>query len=93
MLRINPHYARMGKSYLFAEIAHRVAKFRADHPDTNVISMGIGDVTQPLVPCVINALHAAVDDMAVRKLFTATARNRGIPSCVKLWPWSMPRAA
>ena len=53
MLRINPHYARMGKSYLFAEIAHRVAKFRADHPDTNVISMGIGDVTQPLVPCVI----------------------------------------
>lgn len=63
MLRINSHYARMGKSYLFAEIAHRVAAFREEHPGTNVISMGIGDVTQPLVPSVIRALHAAVDDM------------------------------
>ena len=63
MLRTNPHYARMGKSYLFAEIAHRVEAFRKAHPGTGVISMGIGDVTQPLVPSVIRALHAAVDDM------------------------------
>ena len=79
MLRINPHYARMGKSYLFAEIAHRVAKFRAAHPDTNVISMGIGDVTQPLVPCVINALHAAVDDMGSSETFHGYGPEQGYP--------------
>ena len=77
MLRTNPHYARMGKSYLFAEIAHRVAAFRKAHPGTGVISMGIGDVTQPLVPSVIRALHAAVDDMGSPDAFHGYGPEQG----------------
>ena len=77
MLRTNPHYARMGKSYLFAEIAHRVEAFRKAHPGTGVISMGIGDVTQPLVPSVIRALHAAVDDMGSPDAFHGYGPEQG----------------
>ena len=77
MLRTNPHYARMGKSYLFAEIAHRVAAFRKAHPGTDVISMGIGDVTQPLVPSVIRALHAAVNDMGSPEGFHGYGPEQG----------------
>lgn len=77
MLRINPHYARMGKSYLFAEIAHRVTAFRTAHPDANVISMGIGDVTQPLAPSVVRALHAAVDDMGSAEGFHGYGPEQG----------------
>ena len=77
MLRTNPHYSRMGKSYLFAEIAHRVEAFRKAHPGTGVISMGIGDVTQPLVPSVIRALHAAVDDMGSPDAFHGYGPEQG----------------
>lgn len=83
MLRTNPHYARMGKSYLFAEIAHRVEAFRKAHPGTGVISMGIGDVTQPLVPSVIRRCTPPWTTWAVRTLSTATARNRDTPFCAK----------
>ena len=77
MLRTNPHYARMGKSYLFAEIAHRVAAFRKAHPGTGVISMGIGDVTQPLAPAVIEAMHKAVDEMASKDTFHGYGPEQG----------------
>lgn len=63
MLTINTHYLELEASYLFAEIERRVADYKAAHPGARVISLGIGDVTRPLVPAVIDALHKAVDEM------------------------------
>src|SRR5215813_11220835 len=64
MARINDHYLELKRSYLFTDIAARIKAFQAEHPDARIIRLGIGDVTQPLPPAVISALHAAVDDMA-----------------------------
>lgn len=63
MVKINPNFLKLDANYLFAEIEHRVSEFKANFPDKKVISLGIGDVTRPLVPAVINALHEAVDEM------------------------------
>jgi len=62
--RVNDHYLKLRSSYLFTEIARRVKAFQDEHPDARIIRLGIGDVTRPLVPAVIRALHAAVDEMA-----------------------------
>jgi LL-diaminopimelate aminotransferase len=61
---INEQYLKLKSSYLFTEIARRVRAFQEAHPDASVIRLGIGDVTRPLPAAVIQALHAAVDDMA-----------------------------
>ncbi len=63
MVQVNQNYLSLQKNYLFTEIAQRVRAYREAHPDQRVISLGIGDVTKPLVPAVIEALHAAVNDM------------------------------
>ncbi len=63
MPRINEHYLALNASYLFAEIKRRTAAFREAHPEAKVISLGIGDVTQPLPPSVIQALEDAVREM------------------------------
>ena len=60
---INEHFLNLSGNYLFAEIAKKVKTFREQNPQTDVISLGIGDVTQPLCPAVIEALHRAVDEM------------------------------
>ena len=67
--RINEHYLKLKSSYLFTEIARRVKAFQEAHPDARVIRLGIGDVTQPLPPAVIRALHEAVDEMARPETF------------------------
>lgn len=59
MPRINEHYLSLNASYLFAEIKRRTEAFRAEHPEARVISLGIGDVTQPLPPVVVSALETA----------------------------------
>lgn len=64
MARVNEHYLKLRSSYLFSEIARRVSAFAAAQPDARIIRLGIGDVTQPLVPAVVRALHEAVDEMA-----------------------------
>lgn len=64
MAHVNENYAKLPGSYLFSDIAHRAAAFQEKHPDVELIKMGIGDVTRPLAPAVIEAMHAAVDDMA-----------------------------
>lgn len=69
MARINEHYQKLRASYLFSEIARRVKTFQAAHPEARVIRLGIGDVTQPLPPAVVQALHAAVDEMARAETF------------------------
>lgn len=69
MTRINPDFLRLKSNYLFADVARKVQEFKAAHPDKHVISLGIGDVTRPLVPAVIDALHRAVDEMGQEKSF------------------------
>lgn len=66
MLHVNENYAQIKPTYLFAEIAHRVAAHQQAHPEAKVIRLGIGDVTEPLAPSVIAAMHKAVDDEAGR---------------------------
>jgi LL-diaminopimelate aminotransferase len=67
--RINDHYLKLKSSYLFTEIARRVKEFQAAHPEARLIRLGIGDVTRPLPPAVIGALHEAVDEMARAETF------------------------
>ena len=62
MLHVNENYAKVKPTYLFAEIAHRVSAHQAANPGAKVIRLGIGDVTEPLAPSVIAAMHKAVDD-------------------------------
>jgi LL-diaminopimelate aminotransferase len=69
MIRINENYLKLRAGYLFPEIGRRVRAFKEAHPQAKVISMGIGDVTQPLAPAVIEAMHQAVDEMGKRETF------------------------
>ena len=69
MARVNDHYLKLKRSYLFTDIAARVKAFQAEHPEARIIRLGIGDVTQPLPPAVIDALHAAVDEMTRSETF------------------------
>ena len=69
MALINEHYLKLTKNYLFADIAKKVNAFKVSHPKADVISLGIGDVTQPLCPAVIKAMHKAVDEMAAKETF------------------------
>lgn len=64
MFQANGYYGQLAGNYLFAEVAKRAASFKAANPQADVIRMGIGDVTRPLVPAVIDAMHKAVDEMA-----------------------------
>ena len=77
MALINEHFLKLQKNYLFADIAKKVNAFKVSHPKANVISLGIGDVTQPLCSAVIEAMHKAVDDMATKKNFHGYGPEQG----------------
>jgi LL-diaminopimelate aminotransferase len=77
MARINEDYRKLKAGYLFPEIGRRVARFCADHPQANVIRLGIGDVTEPLPRALIEAWHKAVDEMAVRSTFRGYGPEQG----------------
>ena len=77
MIRLNENYLKLPGSYLFAEVGKRSRAFAAAHPETEVISLGIGDVTQPLVPAIIRALHEAVDEMGDAASFHGYAPDLG----------------
>jgi len=74
---INRHFLELPGNYLFSEIARRVAQFKSNHPKTDVISLGIGDVTRPLVPAVIDALHQAVAEQADPLTFRGYGPEQG----------------
>lgn len=74
---INQNYTLLQKSYLFTDIAHKVAAYKKANPDRKVISLGIGDVTKPLVPAVIEALHAAVEEMGTAEHFHGYGPEQG----------------
>jgi LL-diaminopimelate aminotransferase len=75
--RINDHYQKLQAGYLFPEIRRRTQAFAAANPDARVIRLGVGDVTLPLVPAVIEALHSAVDDMADAATFQGYPPENG----------------
>ena len=77
MARINEHYAKLPASYLFPEIGRRVRAYQAAHPDARVIRLGIGDVTEPLAPAIVTAMHAAVDEMGKRETFRGYGPEQG----------------
>src|SRR5690554_2601441 len=77
MVTINENYLKLSGGYLFTEIGRRVAKFKAENPETSVISLGIGDVTRPLPPTAIKSLHQAVDEMAQPETFRGYGPEQG----------------
>jgi LL-diaminopimelate aminotransferase len=77
MARINEHYAKLPASYLFPEIGRRVRAYAAAHPDAKVIRLGIGDVTEPLAPAIVEAMHTAVDEMGKRETFRGYGPEQG----------------
>ncbi len=77
MALVNENYLKLQGSYLFAEIAHRVQKFKAENPEAEVISLGIGDVTLPLPQVSIEAMHKAVDEMANKETFRGYGPEQG----------------
>lgn len=77
MAKVNPNYQKLPGSYLFSEIARRTAAYSEAHPEAKLIKMGIGDVTRPLVPAVIEAMHAAVEDMAKSETFHGYGPEQG----------------
>lgn len=77
MARINEEYLKLPGSYLFADIAHKVEAFKRAHPETEIIRLGIGDVTRPLPPSVIAALHKAVDEQATPEGFRGYGPEQG----------------
>ena len=69
MFTANGDYANLKGNYLFYEVGKRARAYAEAHPDAELIRMGIGDVTQPLVPAVISAMHRAVDEMSRAETF------------------------
>ena len=74
---INENYKKLAGAYLFSEIARKVKAYKAEAPEAEIISLGIGDVTQPLCPAVVKALHKAADEMACSATFRGYGPERG----------------
>ena len=77
MALVNEHFLKLSNNYLFADIAKKVNAYKVSKPNQKVISLGIGDVTRPLCPAVINAMHKAVDEMASKATFRGYGPERG----------------
>ena len=77
MVKVNDNYLKLPGSYLFSTIAKKVAAYQEANPDKKLIRLGIGDVTQPLAPAIIDALHKAVDEMASAETFHGYAPDLG----------------
>ncbi|MBO7191265.1 MAG: LL-diaminopimelate aminotransferase [Elusimicrobiaceae bacterium] len=77
MTAVNPHYLKLQGSYLFSTIAKKVAAYKEAHPQTQVISLGIGDVSQPLVPAVVEALQQAGREMGQAETFRGYGPEQG----------------
>jgi len=77
MFKINENYLKLPGSYLFSDIGKKVRAFSEANPDKSIIRLGIGDVTLPLAPAVISALHMATDEMAIKGTFKGYAPDLG----------------
>ena len=77
MFKVNENYLKLPGSYLFSTVARKQREYCAAHPDKEVIRLSIGDVTQPLAPVIIDALHKAVDEMGAAETFHGYAPDLG----------------
>ncbi len=77
MIKINENYLKLQDSYLFSTIAKKVANYINEHPDRKIIKLGIGDVTRPIVPKVIEAMHKATDEMMNIETFRGYGPEQG----------------
>lgn len=77
MIKINDNYLKLQGSYLFSTIAKKVKAFSEENPESKIIRLGIGDVTQPLTPTIIGALHSSVEEMAKSETFKGYAPDLG----------------
>ena len=77
MALVNEHFLKLPGSYLFSDIAKKINTFKVTHPKTDIIRLGIGDVTQPLAPAVIEAMHKAVDEMTNKATFRGYGPEQG----------------
>jgi LL-diaminopimelate aminotransferase len=77
MAQINENYSKLQAGYLFPEIGRRVREFQKEHPDADIVRMGIGDVTQPLTPAIIRAFHEGVDEMSATTTFKGYGPEQG----------------
>ena len=77
MFKVNDNYQKLPGSYLFSTIAKKVSAFSQANPDKNIIRLGIGDVTQPIAPAIIDAMHKAVDEMGNAATFHGYAPDLG----------------
>ncbi|MCR5793916.1 MAG: aminotransferase class I/II-fold pyridoxal phosphate-dependent enzyme, partial [Solobacterium sp.] len=80
MTCMNLNYTKVKESYLFAEIRERIGAWLKEHPGQGILRLGIGDVTQPLCPSVIKALHEAVEDQAKAETFHGYMPECGDPA-------------
>lgn len=76
-MKMNKHYNELKASYLFVDIAHKVAAYQEAHPEKEIIRLGIGDVTQPLAKCVVKAMHDAADEMGTKEGFHGYGPEQG----------------
>jgi LL-diaminopimelate aminotransferase len=76
---LNKNFEKLDKNYLFTEISRRVAEYKDKHPSAEIISLGIGDVTQPLAPCVVRALKRAAAEMGMAETFRGYPPENGYP--------------
>ena len=77
MIKVNEDYLKLRGSYLFSDIARRVREYSVANPDKSIIRLGIGDVTLPIAPSIIDSLHGAVDEMASKDTFRGYAPDLG----------------
>lgn len=77
MIKINENFLELQNSYLFSTIAKKVAEFQGKNPDKKVIKLGIGDVTRPIVPAVVEAMKKATDEMGVQETFRGYGPEQG----------------
>lgn len=77
MSYINENFLELQDSYLFSTIAKKVAKYMEENPDKKVIKLGIGDVTKPIVPAVLEAMHKAVDEIGTKEGFKGYGPEQG----------------
>ena len=76
-MHINENFAKLPGSYLFSEIARRVSAYSEEHPQADLIRLGIGDVTLPLAPAVLEAMHKAVDEQGKAETFRGYGPEQG----------------
>ena len=82
MALVNEHFLKLPNNYLFSDIAKKVNAFKVSHPKTDLIRLGIGDVTRPLPQASIEAMHKAVDELANKETFIGKGREQGYDALI-----------